>query len=480
VLKQNDDEEKGIAVSFLTIGRKLRRLLSLWLVISVAAAFFTVGAVLLLSKTTQSDNITALVSFKYDGIASGLDPDGGKLDVNKIKAPNIIEGALSSIGESLTLVEPVRRNISIDGVIPNEALDKIALYQEIYTKGGSAGLEAVNALLDIGYFPSYYIIEFDNYSAGIDLDTGKKIVDAILDEYQDYFFTTYSYNKALGNSVVAVDYKDYDYPAAIDVFKSTLDDLDEYVRELRSDDTVNFRSNTTGFSFDDILRDIQVIKTADLDSLSSYVTINNITNDREQLITYYNYKIDELNRQANVIKSELQSVSESISSYEKDELLIFGDNDAVEDSSSYSQVSEKYDELIERRVSVQEEYSAKLQNIEYYKSRLNSFKNNTQEANVDLTEVDQSFEALYAKITNIVEIVTETADEYYENVVFANAFNILVPAIGELPSVQLVSFVFPLILVEAVIFIIYLGYSFISAFAAEYKKQKNKEEDTEE
>ena len=31
-----------------------------------------------------------------------------------------------------------------------------------------------------------------------------------------------------------------------------------------------------------------------LDSLSSYIVINNVTNDKELLLTYYKYRIEEL------------------------------------------------------------------------------------------------------------------------------------------------------------------------------------------
>ena len=81
----------------------------------------------------------------------GLAPDGNEFDVNKIKSPNIIESALTNIDEPLSYVENVRRNISIKGVIPSDALDKISLYQSVYSKGGSAALDAVNSLLEIGY-----------------------------------------------------------------------------------------------------------------------------------------------------------------------------------------------------------------------------------------------------------------------------------------------------------------------------------------
>ena len=213
-------------------------------------------------------------------------------------------------------------------------------------------------------------------------------MDGILDSYQDYFFKTYGFNKALGNSVVAVDYKDYDYPAAVDVFNETLDDLDLYIQKLQRNDMTNFRSNVTGYSFSDLRAAVNTIKSADLSSLSSYITINNITNDKEQLITYYEYRIEQLERELKVSESKLKSITDSIDAYEKDKLLIFGMNDENTENS-YTQASKKYDDLIEEKLEVQDSVSRSKQNISYVKDRLSALKENNSKKSEDIENVEQ-------------------------------------------------------------------------------------------
>jgi len=473
-LKQNDDENNSIVISFETIFRQLKRAFSIWIVLAIAVGLITSAFAILLNKTISTNTISSLVNFNYFGIESGLDPDGNEFDVNKIKAPNIIETALTNTGESLKYVEPIRRNIEIKAVMPEDAVDTISLYQGIYSDGGVAGLEAVDKLLEVSNYPSYYIVSFDNTAAGLDIETGKKIINEVLNAYQEYFFTTYGYNEALGNSVVAVDYTEYDYPAAVDIFKAMLDDLDSYTRNLQANDSTDFRSNTTGYSFSDIRRNIELIRTADLDTLSSYITINNVTNDHDQLITYYEYKIEELQHNASVLNTKLQSITNSIDTYEKDSMLIFGEAGDLEETD-YSQASEKYDELIEQKVQVQEEYSVVNQQIEYYKSRINTFKNNTAKNDADIEYVEARFSKLYDKINNLIDITTKTSDEFYENVVFANAFNILVPASGDAATVEIGNILLPVIIAEVVVFIGYIAFAFITAiiYDKKYKAEKN-------
>lgn len=477
ILKQPEDESETVTISFGSIFRQMKRYLLVWIVLAAVLAMLTTSFVFLFSGRIVTSSITALVSFNYSGIESGKAPDGSTFDVNKIKSPNVIENALDDVGESSSLSENIRSNISIKGIIPDDALDKISLYQSVYSQGGSAALDAVNSLLAIGYYPSYYVINFDYAAAGITIDDGKKILDRILENYQDYFFRTYGYNEALGSSVVAVDYKDYDYPEAVDVFDSTLDSLKQYVQKLSNDDTTNFRSNETGYTFSDLLTTIDTVKSADLDALSSYITINNITNDKEMLLTYYQYRIDEMERERKVSQSELDSVTNSINEYEKDTLLVFGNGNGAENGeTTYQQASEKYDELINQKIEIQDSVSRCSQRIEYYKDRISAMNENSGTVKVDSEEVEKELSSLYDKIKDLIDVTNKTADEYYETVTFANAYNILVPATGNAPQVTAGGLAMPILIIEAVLFVVYLGVSFIRAIVLDNRASKEKKE----
>lgn len=477
ILKQPEDESETVTISFGSIFRQMKRYLLVWIVLASVLAMLTTSFVFLFSGRIVTSSITALVSFNYSGIESGKAPDGSTFDVNKIKSPNVIENALDDVGESSSLSENIRSNISIKGIIPDDALDKISLYQSVYSQGGSAALDAVNSLLAIGYYPSYYVINFDYAAAGITIDDGKKILDRILENYQDYFFRTYGYNEALGSSVVAVDYKDYDYPEAVDVFDSTLDSLKQYVQKLSNDDTTNFRSNETGYTFSDLLTTIDTVKSADLDALSSYITINNITNDKEMLLTYYQYRIEEMERERKVSQSELDSVTNSINEYEKDTLLVFGNGNGAENGeTTYQQASEKYDELINQKIEIQDSVSRCSQRIEYYKDRISAMNENSGTVKVDSEEVEKELSSLYDKIKDLIDVTNKTADEYYETVTFANAYNILVPATGNAPQVTAGGLAMPILIIEAVLFVVYLGVSFIRAIVLDNRAGKKKKE----
>lgn len=479
ILKQPEESSNEVVISFATILKKVKKFGFTWIMIAVIMGMFVISGIILFGKqTTETDSVTALVSYSYSGIESGLAPDGSRLDVNKIKSPSVIEASLTNLDMSLSYVENVRSNISIKGIIPDDALDKISLYQSVYANGGNSALSAVESLLEIGYYPSYYVINFDYQKTPFDIETGKKVIDEVLNSYQEYFFQTYSFNESLGNAITVVDYEDYDYPQSVDVFNSTLDSLSEYVQKLDISDETNFRSNVTGYTFGDIYTAINTIKSSDLDSLSSYITINDVTNDKQQLLTYYEYKIDELNRELKVYQSKLDSISKSIDEYEKDTLLVFGENNSTNDEA-YTQTSKKYDELIMQKIDAQDDVSKCKQNISYYNDRLDALNNNKVSKNIDIEYVEEQIDMVYEKIMNLIEITNDTSDEYYENVVFADAYNILVPATGEEPNIHMSSFGMPLIIVEGIIFVVFIAIVFITSIVEDYYKKKSSNTENE-
>jgi len=475
VIKQPEEEHEGVVISFSTIFSYLRRFFLIWIIVAAIVLMFVMGGVMLIKTTVADTKVTALVNFDYEGIEEGLDPYGKPFDVNKIKSPSIIEAALSDLNESLSYVEIIRKSITIEGVAPDEAMDKLSLYQEVYSGGGNAGLVAADRLIVTECNPVSYIITLDYGSAGLTLNQSKQVLDGMLRNYQDYFFTTYGYNQSLGTSVVAIDYTDYDYSAALDVFSSTLVTLDEYVSTLALSNPT-FRSGRTGYSFEDLSTTINTLKTAEVDSLSSYVIINNVSNDKEVLLTYYEYKIEELKRKQKVYQAELESISKSIENYEKDTMLIYGEGVDPE-NNTFTRASEKYDELIEQKVAKQNELSRCKQDITYFETRFTALKKSSGTSSDEMkAEVEERLAALHGRINNIIDTVNKTSDEYYENVTFAHAYNILVPASGTEPTVATSDLILPVIIGEIAAFAGYFVVSVIKAISADYSRQKAKKE----
>ncbi len=454
VLKNTEDNDEPI-LTLAGIIREIKRIFVLWVVVAIVAAFITGGIGFLLGSSAATAQ--AMVEFTFEGIEVGKDPAGNEFDVSKIKAPIVIENALDELQlpDDEVTVDSIRDNIKINSITPTDAIDKMAAYNSVLEIGNNSALNAVQEMLDVSVYPTRFIITLDLKAANIDKEDGTIVLDAILDSYKKYFYETYGYNKALGSAVLAIDYHDYDYERAIEVFDSTLESAQKYVSNLSKQDSTAFRSIATGYSFSDLSSAIGTLRTEDLGWINSYVTINNVTKDRELLLINYQYRIDNLKRQRTAAKTNLESVENSIKEYQKDTVMVMAGANSDTSNLTLSQSSPQYDNMINRKLDCQAEIAECTKDIDYYEERIKSLNDSSGKTSQAQMEIlDAELDALYAKTNDILKLVEDTATEFYENVAFANAYSIIVPSSVE-SDYSVPNLIIMIAAVEVVVFILF-------------------------
>lgn len=477
IILNNNEEPDEVVISFSEILLALKKYLLPWIIVSVIVASTLVG--ITAAKVNKNKPvIEALISFNFSGISEGKTPDGKTFNITDVKKPAIIEAAFNEMNIPLNNLENVRQGIHFEGIRPESVIDKMTAYDVIFRGQSSSALSAADKMLSIDYTHNKYKVTFDYSHTSFSSGEAVEILNNILNCYNDYFFKTYKYNEPIGNAAAAIDFSTYDYAAVIDLFDNTLTSLRKYVNTLNTSDSTNFRSTQTGYSFSDLSNNISSLERNDLDKLSSYITINRVTKDKDSLISYYSYKIKDLERQEVIYKDELDAVTEIINKYEKDDVLILGSN-SDQLNTQFTQASAAYDKLLERKLTAQSDLSETTQKIVEFKQRINDLNTVNVGSTNKNEKVEADIEVLNVKINEMVELVNITADEYYENVSLANAFSILSPASAETssPISNLINHALkPIIIVEALVFLIFFGISFVSSIIS-YKKKKNAEKD---
>ncbi len=474
-LKNQDEEKTDIIVSLSTILKKLKKYVLIWLVVAVIAFVAIFGGTTI--KTIHlKPTLSALVSFTYDGIEKGLDPSGRDFNKEMIKNPVVIEKALTKLGIPLDELDGIRHGINIEGLIPADAMDQILTYKNVYENANSNNLQAAQSMLNVSYYPTEYKVLFNYSETSLSRTQAVEVINTILEEFKSYFFDVYGYNESLGSSVTALDISNYDYSEAIEVLKTSLDTLSKYVKQISNEDTTRFRSSVTGYTFDDLYEAIETVKSIDLDKVSSYINVNNLTKDKNSSIAYYEYRISELGRRKTSLEEQLTSVKESINAYEKDQIIIFGNGTDNTDTQS-TQKSEQYDAMIKQKLELTDSLAQTKQNINYYRERRDALKSSTSNSKENIEQVDQQLENVNQKITTLIDDVKLTADDYYENITFQNAYSILVPASNTATStLKLIinNVKVPLILGEGVIFVLYFVVAFVDAMRTDALNRKRK------
>ncbi len=473
--EEANTEEVVISLSaFLGV---LKRFLLIWIVAALIVGIL-VPTYVSLFHADQYRNLSALVSFNYSGIEKGKAPDGSVFDVYSLKNPAVIQAALTDMGEDLDELEAIRQGITIEGVVPSDAIDRITGYQSLFEQGN---IKALEEILATSYYSTQYVLTFNYSRTSFKGEKAVVLFNTILEKYRNYFFETYGFNEALGSAVTAIDYKNYDYSEAIDVFDSTLSSLQDYVSNLSKTDTSRFRSSQTGYTFSDLSKAIQTIRDVNLDLISSYVTVNNVTKDAGALMDYYNYRVEVLTRNRNVQQEYLQAVTDALNNYEKDTVIVMGSENMS--GAEYSQTSEEYDRLVNQRIDAQKQVATYTQQINNYQQRILALKGKSVASEEKVKRTEEDLEALDAEVNSLLEKVNVTSDEYYQTVFLLNSYKILVPASssGLRSTKNIIKYsIEPLLILEALVFIIYFGGSFVVSLIEENKKRKLLKQQEEE
>lgn len=473
VLKNESDTDKDVVVSLSGIVKKLKKYFLIWVIAAVVAFVLPVAGSAVFSAD-QHKEMTALVSFTYSGIEKGLDPNGNVFDVYSLKTPAVIESALTELGHSLEELETIRSNIRIEGIVPADARDRITVYNSVLASNSTGAISAAQQLLETSYYPTQYNVTFNYADTEYTNAEAVEVFNTILECYRDYFFETYGYNEALGSAVATIGYTDYDYAEAVDLFSSTLSTLRSYVNNLSREDTTRFRSAVTGYTFADLSKSIEAIQSMDLDLVSSYITVNNVTKDKDTLIDYYEYRIDALTRQKTIAEENLATISASIDTYEKDTVMIFG-NGTENTDTQYYQGSETYNNLFQQRINAQDTLSTVTQQINFYNTRIVALKSKPVGNSTEKEKVEADLTRINEKVNDLIDKINLTADEYYNTVSFANAYNVLVPAstssvvrtFGDIIKDSLIA----IFVLEALLVVAYICVVLVTAMIDENKKR---------
>ncbi|SFC10883.1 hypothetical protein [Butyrivibrio sp. YAB3001] len=362
----------------------------------------------------------AMITFQFDGIEKGLDPNGAAFDVSLLKSPYVIESALSGMGIDERNIETVRKNINIVGVIPEDAVERITVINKMAEKD----TDNYEKLLDVSYFPSQYVVYL--YDDGTFKNNElSQILNGVLSSYKQYFLDTYANAEALTVTSNLLSGDDYDYGESIDLVKTQISIMLSYVEE-KMKEAPDFRASSTGLSFEDIVTALNFVKSVDVSRLSSFVESNSLTKDKSRQVEYYEYRIRTASNEISELETQLETVSNIISSYEKDPVVVVSGSDST---LQYGEKNEYYDQLVSKKISLNQQIAEKNTGLNEYYLLLNNL-NAVAQSNVqaDYEYADSLLARLNTTIANWVALVEETTEEYYTTTLFSNAVKVAVPA----------------------------------------------------
>lgn len=369
-----------------------------WLIalITVIALILTgIGTYIMIPRT---QSVVAIIELNYPGIELGQNPDGTQFDIRQLKSPYVIEKALEELAltNSGVKLDEVRRNIDITSIIPND----ISQRAETMIKQGQ----------EYVYYPSEFKITY-KVNKAFSYNQGIQLIETIIDEYKKYFYTLYSDVKTIENTIGTLDFSSYDYPDIVEVINTQIAGIQEFL-ESKAEEDSNFRSAETGFSFADLNRSFDILKTVDTTKLESLVNTYNLTKDRDKLIKDYEYKVKRMELEMAKKNSEADEARKLMDQFKKEDYVLIPDGSRnelkTENPSSY------YNTLAEIAITASVEAANMQHEIEYYKNEIERLKAVTEVNNTKLIEEANSLiESIQTKMIDLISKTNDTLSEYY-------------------------------------------------------------------
>lgn len=380
-------------------------------------------------KITAPHLVSTIISFNFEGIEKGLDPNGKNFDISVIKSPSIISEVIKKMdltSKNISVSE-IAHSIEIQAIIPGDITEKIKKIQ-------SAKSENIKDQQSFVYYPNTYIISFNVLDdSKINLNTAKNILDEMIREYENYFFETYTDRNVIENSIGKLNYDEYDYPEITTVMHNQVDILRNYLNaKLNQKNGSVFRSTKHGVSFSDIIGNINVIDSTDIGRLDAVIGAYNLTKDKEKLIKLYEYRIKKFELNKNKKDDEAKIVFDMLEKYQKDKNLIMipGSVDANNGTGilEFDKTNDYYNQLAQRYTDSGVESTNSQHDIEYYKKEIEKFNND----NISQPEKEQAekqvvemIPGIVEKLNNWIEITNDSVDEYYNKYFIYDSIKVL-------------------------------------------------------
>lgn len=424
IILQVDEHAEGEALDLINVAGNMGKswkFFLYFLVFAVCVGFFSAALSIGMKGIFGAGSYaSAVITFRFDGIDEGLDPNGGLFQVDKVKSTAVISEALDELGWEGKDVEAIRANLKLKGVIPESVKQQIAVINTVAESSPEyyANIEKLN------YFPSQYTVTLYRCK-GMSGDETRELLDAILSAYRKYFMDSYADTSVLGVATEVLDAKNYDYMQASEIIENQITAMQEYV-DAKVAQAPDFRANSTGLSFSDLSGSIAAVRRLDLSNYISFVQSNNLTKDAGIQVDYFNYQIRQYNFEIQEMQNQLANVERMIAEYEKDPVIVMSNQESVTETT---QTNAYYDVLLEQKLDLNKKISELNTDLnEAYSMLAVLNEGTTVSKEEDYAYADSLLDGLLATVQGWKELVQKTTAEYYEAELYADVYRISIPA----------------------------------------------------
>ena len=364
------------------------------------------------------------VSFNFEGVDQGLNPQGGVFDAQVIKSEDVLQSALDELGwsEDKIDIKTLASHMIVRGIVPSDVMGRIL--PNISTDKNMQ-MEKVGGLT---YHPTQYEVALSiSKDMKLNKNEANQLVNAVVDSYTKFFITRYKDTQAIETAITKIDPERYDYSEYLDLVTGQLQVIKSYL-SAKEQSSKDFKSKATSLSFGDLIAQVELIEDVEVGNVQALLDSFVITKDSKESAVVYANMIHRMKRDNEKYMQQAQILKNVANSYQKDKQVILGSGTQVvkleeEDDEEDKDKEPLYDTLVKDANLAESRANRLGRQVKYYEGLLDNLNAQNQSgtnANIELyiQEVEQSIVYISNQMAKTMESIIDTVDDYYTEEVF--------------------------------------------------------------
>lgn len=360
IFKYNESTEEEIDLVDLIRVLKRRSKLIVGIFLSVTIISIIAG----ISKFKSGERTTTIISYNFNEISDGLNPDGSNFNPNLISSNEVLNSVIKNVNienEKLNITD-IREKLNIIPIIPNYMRTKIKSELEQGIKSS--------------FSPSNYEVTLKTIT---DFETTKQILQAIVIEYGNYYRKKYAQTDVIPSITLNSGYEYRDY---LNITESNLKYIEKIIKSKKDQ---GFISKQSGVSFANILNKINLIREVDFAEIDQYVAMEGSYKNKETVIRKLNYKEEKLKNEKQKKLNEVDALNTVLKIYkpEKTNMIVSG----MEGTFERKQTDDYYSKLIKDVALAAVEAGNISQEIKSLEEQKERVINNKKTSQIDVQKI---------------------------------------------------------------------------------------------
>ena len=282
------------------------------------------GSLIPLADSTEED--PEIVWFPVSDLTA---PDGSALDLSLITSSYVLQKALSGMELSQPVsLSALRNNISIEKVLTDESRQAQELASKMTDDKDKSAYEQIQAI-EMKYDTRFVVRlknGFGDEESRVKLeltdDELHTLLDRILTAYNDYLVETYANRKRPDNEAAEIKTDELDLLESLERLQAASDGLYDYCDNQR-DSVKAYRSSRDGRNLEDWMEALLTEREVSIDYLYSYVYTNSIVRNPQKMLTTYENKKRDNERNLEEVKDKITlDVNTKTNDYQKPTIIV--------------------------------------------------------------------------------------------------------------------------------------------------------------